>query len=221
MGIECLRLIPIFATFSDADLHTVMGMGRIVHVAKGTLLFAEGDQAHEVFFPKAGSLRVYRMSEDGRELTLDIPGPGSIVGPEAFLPGETYRTTAAAFTDVCVLGFTRPAVDELFRRYPELGLKAVQSMSRALSDATEALARVALMSARERVMAALERLAGTYGRGGRTGVCLDLALTHQDMASLTGLSRQTVTTVLSELRSEGRITVLRRRIWLKEPEMAS
>lgn len=172
------------------------------------VVFSEGDLGDAIYLLKTGHVRLYRVTEDGKEITLAILGPGDVFG-ELALFKEAHRQTFAEAVDaahICaasVEDFTR-----LMSHKPELTMMVAGEMARRRQDAETRIAGLAYGSVRLRLMHALRHLAHEHGEPLEGGdVRVPLHLSHQELAHLIGTSRETCTVELGKLQLAGLVRV--------------
>jgi len=189
---------------------------------RGDYLFLPGDAARSVFLLRSGWVRLARLLDSGGELTLEVAGPGEVVGEEAVF-GESPRVRLAqALSPVSAAPLPVPALQTALPRSPELTL----ALSRVVWERSRRLETRAMESAfadcRRRLCRTLLDLADRFGIDEPEGRRIAVRLTHEELARLIGAARETVTPLLVALRSEGAIAYDRTRIlirdrWLLEP----
>jgi CRP-like cAMP-binding protein len=216
MSGEYLRKLTLFANLTPQELKRVEELARVVMFPKGVPLIKQGEEPSRLYLLKTGTVRLFRVTADGRQITTQIAGANTFIGLEALLADQPYGLTAEGLETCCALEFTRPAAEQLFLENPVIAFKAIQSLSRNVSDTVESLLTHRLLNAQGRLLYALERLAETHGRKEESDTMIDLPVTHQDLANLSGLSRQTVSELMSDLKAAGVIAVVNRRIRLTE-----
>lgn len=214
MSGDHLRNRTVLAGLTPQERRRVEALGRTAAFPRGATLLAQGDAPTRLYLLQTGTVRLFRLTADGREVTAQIAGANTFIGLEALLTDEPYGLSAVALEPCCVLELTRPEAEQLFLENPAIALKAIRALCRSVTDAMESVLTYRLRNAHGRLVYALERLAETHGRREGDETVIDLPLTHQDLASLTGLSRQTVSGLLSSLRARGAIAVANRRIRL-------
>jgi len=170
------------------------------------IVFAEGDLGDAIYLLKTGHVRLFRSTEEGKELTLAILGPGDVFG-ELALFKETFRQTFAEAVDaahICaasVEDFTR-----LMRHKPMLTMMVASEVARRRQDIETRIPGLAYGSVRLRLMHALHHLAGEHGQELEGGeVRITVRLSHQELAQLIGTSRETCTVELGKLQRAGAV----------------
>ncbi|MFT7029649.1 MAG: CRP-like cAMP-binding protein [Marinoscillum sp.] len=180
-----------------------------------------------IFFPDQPSLNIYMIAEgrvkigsyldDGKEIIKAILGKGEIFG-ELALAGEIKRTDYAQAMDnntrVCPM--TIDGLRDLMNENQQLSLKIFKIMGFRLRKMERRIESLVFRDARSRIVDFLKEMAEEKGQKVGFETMIKNHLTHKDIASLTGTSRQTVTTVLNELREENIINFDRRRILIRD-----
>lgn len=215
-SLECIRKLSLFKEFDDKQLGEMLACAKTKVYPKNQVLFFEGDMADQIFVIKSGSIKLSKLSEDGREFILGFLGREDIFGEDSVFSEEPYSFTATAMEDTCTLIFTKADMERIFLRSPAMALKVIKSLSKKLTQSTSRVSDMAFRDARGRLASTLLRLSSEYGRPTNDGVAIDLSLTHQDLASIVNLSRPTVTNLLLDLKQKGLIDTSRRHIILKD-----
>ena len=165
----------------------------------GSALYETGRTASSLYIVNHGILKAVVPTSLGRDRIADLYGAGDVLGSAA-LDGGPHAETAVAVHDACLTPIDPEQAmnDRRLRDYVVGRLARQLRRGRQLIDDAE-------MPVGARVTRMLLRLAERFGQpaDGGAGVKLPLALTHEDLASLTGSSRVTVTRIIGELRSEG------------------
>jgi CRP/FNR family cyclic AMP-dependent transcriptional regulator len=192
--------------FSDSvssEIEANQHIFTVVGYPRRTLIFDQGDPTRLVYFIKRGAVRIARLTEDGKEVTVAVLGPGDLFGVESlFVSGE--RTTVAVAIDDVLLCTAK--ADDLFgmlRSDPQLAINVAKILSDRLSDAASAMQDLAYARVSERLLSLFRRLATEHGTPVDGGVRIDLRLTHAEIASLIGSTRETVSLELANLVKAG------------------
>ena len=181
----------------------------------GSTLYEAGREASSVYVVNYGVLKAVVPTSLGRDRIADLYGPGDVLGLAA-LDGGQHAETVIAVHDSCLTPIDpgQAMNDRKLRDY------IVQSMARQVRRSREMIDEAELPVG-ARVTKAFLRLSERFGQvehdGGAEGVKLPLALTHEDLADLTGSSRVTITRILGELRNEGALSGTRG-VYVANPE---
>ena len=183
--------------------------------AHGFIFFA-GDASHNVFVLESGFVKIASVIDD-REVTLDVLGPGEVVGELGAVDGSPRSATASTLTDVWVHVLAAPEFMSLVESNPSVARHLVQDMARRLRDASQRQVEYGALDGVGRVCGRLVELMRRYGRECGAGIVLDAPLNQSDIASWAGLSREAVVKALRSLRETGWVTTTGRSITVVDP----
>ncbi len=158
----------------------------------------------------AGLVKLSTYVPDGRDQVLALVERGDLFGE--FAPAETsVPMRAAAFDHRVVVGTVhRPVFEDILRNAPEIAMCVIRVLARRLRAAEQEIQDLALRNIRGRLASLLVRLSEEYGEPHNRGIRLSLRLTHHDLASMVGATRETTTSVISRFRYEGLLAVEQR-----------
>jgi CRP-like cAMP-binding protein len=167
------------------------------------LLLIEEDWGNSVYLIVQGWVKVRFYNQEGKEVTLNILGPGDIFGEMAVLLSSPRSSDVLSLTPVTISCF--PATDfiALVQSEPLVGLRLAQLLAKRLQQVNRRL-RMREADATARVVDILLFLGENRGKAGAIGMEIP-KLPHQEIASLSGLTRETVNRVLSKLEQKGLI----------------
>ncbi len=195
----------MFATLDFAEREKVGTLAGKKVYRKNEMIFRDGDPAHTIYLIKYGRVRLFKVSEGGKEITLDIIKEDDIFGENTFFEENAHHTmNAQAMEDTFICSCNKEHFAILLQN-PQTALKIIQLLGSKLNNYTDKVASIAFQDVKGRISAMLLRLAGEYGKPSPEGTVIDIDLTHQDIASLVNASRVMVTNVLGDLRQEGAI----------------
>jgi CRP-like cAMP-binding protein len=181
---------------------------------KRALVFEQGDVGRLVYIVKIGRVRLTRTTEDGKELTVAILGPGDLFGEEVAFSEVVRSTFAVCLEDSLLCTARGEDLYGLMARHPSIALNVANYLREQRDEALSVVEDLASLSVPDRLMRLLERLASEHGVRAYDGITIDVPLRHADIASLIGSTRETVTSQMSELVREGRIRMAGRKIVL-------
>lgn len=172
----------------------------------GAILFMEGDVAHEAVVLLEGDLKVVVGSADGRDVVLDVFGPGELVGEWSVIDGKTRSATVTALSDALVLSLPAAQFRAFLDRHPEVreGL-LLDTIGRLRAQVRHQL-EFGAGDAMGRVCARLVELADRFGYLDGDTTVIHSPLSQADLAAWTGLSREAVVKAMRQLRSTGWIS---------------
>ena len=188
---------------------------------KKALVFDQGDPTRVVYLIKRGKVRLTRATADGKDVTVAILGAGDIFGEETLFD-DRPRTTHAVCLEECLL-CTAKADDlfELIAVNPSVAMNVARVLNDRLVDASATMEDLAYAKISDRLMHLFGRLAAEHGIETPGGVVLDVRLTHADIASLIGSTRETVSLEMSVLVKAGRIVSDGKTLTIPHAELAT
>lgn len=199
----------------DETLRALQQAGKRRTFPAGTRVFSEGEEADEAWLVLSGEIRRFRTDTESsrkNEVTLSLVHPGEWFG-EPTLIRDTRWVSAEATQDSVALRYSRDTLLTLMAQHPLLAISLTQqAMQRAVAAEDKTCNFGAGRWSRRRLAAELLALAEKEGVKVGSGVEIQRTLTQQDLASLIGAARETVSIQLSALRKERALTVKNRRI---------
>ncbi|MCF7803446.1 MAG: Crp/Fnr family transcriptional regulator [Candidatus Marinimicrobia bacterium] len=214
-----LKQIDIFQDLKEPQLQKVEKFAIHKFLKKKELVYLPGDRSDKVYLLKEGRVKVSRLSEDGKEMTMVILEPGEIFGESAlYSDSKTRSTMAEALDDALVCTVYRRDFEDMLKNQPELSLKLTKEIGKRRREIESRLEDMVFRSVPGRLAHLLLNLAEKYGVEKPEGLLLDVPLTHLEIANLIGSTRETTTTELNNLKREGLIAVKKRDIYLTDVE---
>lgn len=208
----------VLGAAEEAELQTLLRWARLVKLAEREMLFRRGDTGRSVVVVMTGFVKLSSVEAAGREVVLEICGPGSLFGELAALNGWPRRADATALSDCEVLSIPADALRTVLVRSPEAMFALLGVLSRRLVLATEQIRDSAALPGPARLAKALGQLAAAHGRPSGPGLQIDFALSQRELGGMTGLSRETINKQLSAWRDQGWIELSSRHISLLAAE---
>ena len=188
---------------------------------KGEYIFLPDEHADKIFFLTTGRVKIGTYNEGGREITKAILTKGEVFGELSLLGEAKRRDFAYAMepTSVCIL--TVQEMRDLMRDHSGLNLFLMRVLGSRVLEMEKRLESLVFKDSRSRIVQLLVDM--TNKKGQRVGYehVVRKFLTHQEIANLTATSRQTVTTVLNDLRNRNLITFNRRRLLVRDLDKLS
>ncbi len=198
-----LSHISLFKELPMEDLRVIDTISTMRPVKKGSLILSPMNPIPALFLLKKGQVRLYRVNAAGKQFTTDILSDGNIFGQTssfALTDSDTY-VEAMLDTYLCIMG------QEEFHRFmdqkPTLAVRLLSILAERLKDTCDLSEHIALADVKTRVLFLLFRLAERSGSQKGQWQSIRLRLTHSDMAGMVGSSRETVSAVMSQLKSDG------------------
>ncbi|MEJ7591213.1 MAG: Crp/Fnr family transcriptional regulator [Planctomycetaceae bacterium] len=210
--IWCIQRCRLFQQLSATDLAFLESRARVRVFPKNASVYFPSDAADSVFVLAEGRVRLYSITPDGKQAILAIIEPGELFGELALLGSDDRDEFAQAFANSKVVAIPRESVETVLLRNAELSLAITKLVGLRRKRLERRLRNLLFRSNRERLVGLLCELLEQYGRQIDEGLLIDIKLSHQDLAGLVGITRESVTLTLGELQLERLITVGRQRI---------
>lgn len=182
-------------------------------VKKGTVLFNPGDPLQGVYFIKEGFIKLYEVSEDGKETIIYLIGPGNLLSLRAIISKEqTAHQYTEAITDVTLYTMTMPELHDVLLNHPEHIVDLIHVLIDRLNHAERRVEGFIAGDVTSRVAHFLYDAAIRFGQRKGNLIYFPVALTHQRIADFVGSFRETVTLSLNRLQKEELIKMTRGKI---------
>jgi len=206
-NIELLSKSYLCAGFDESDLEEIAAIVRFRDLAADEVIFFEGDPADVFYVLLSGRVRIYKASPDGKEYTLHIIRPGQLFAEAAIFHGHGYPANGMAVENSSVAFFPRDAFQALLKKYPEISLKIIGSLSGFVRDFTRQVEELSLKEVPARLASyLLNRIEET---GGDT---VHIEGTKAELAGRLGTVSETLSRNLKKFSDLGVIRVNGREI---------
>ncbi|RKD22920.1 hypothetical protein BEP19_11845 [Ammoniphilus oxalaticus] len=202
--VQYLHLFPLFKELNRKEQEDLVSRCLYRTVKKTTYLYRQGDQLDRVFFLCQGRVRIYKVDDKGRDLILSIYTRAKTFPYDHFLSDHChYSTNAVAEEDVEI--FTIPIADleQLLIKYPRMSIALLKIIGNQLNDMQFRLENKMLNTIEEQIVKLLIQLSKDHGITLSTKQILFLTpFQIKDLANMVGLSRETVSRVVTKLISK-------------------
>lgn len=186
------------------------------NVKKGDYIYMPDQNSDKIFFIAEGRVKIGSYSDTGKEITKAILGKGEVFGELAIIGEEKRRDFAYAMEDGQVCVVETKDMKSLMRDHSGLSAFFMKVMGSRVLEMESRLESLVFKDSRSRIIEYLVEMITKKGQRVGYEWVLRNFITHQEIANLTATSRQTVTTVLNELRSEEIITFNRKRLLVRD-----
>jgi CRP/FNR family transcriptional regulator, anaerobic regulatory protein len=197
-----VRYRAICGVLGCKDLARFKSLGRTLTLAAGQTLFHEGDPADRVFTLTKGTLKLYRLLPDGRRHVTGFIHPGDFLGMSG---DEEHGSSAEALEKAQLCWFPRNRFDNFVSDRSAMEHNLYRLATHELSAAQKQMLLLARKTATERVASFLISLAERPGSADRASRLVRLPMSRSDIADYLGLTKETVSRVLSALKCRGLI----------------
>ena len=204
---QVLRRTPLFMTLTEDDQRHVAAVAVPRKYGRKETVFREGDPADGFFVVQTGKVKVFKLSEEGKEQVLHVLEQGQSFAEAAIFEGGAYPAHAETLADSELLLLPKVAFIHLLERNPRLAVRMLASLSRWLRRMTDLVENLSLRDVESRLVFYLSEELKSRGIPARDGVVLDLPVSKNVLASRLGTVPETFSRTLKKLQGEGLIAV--------------
>ena len=209
-----LAKVSIFNGLDGTALENLGDKLKVVTFAKDGVIVSQDDPGDSMFIIKKGRVKVVLYGDSGREVILSILREGDFFGEMSLLDGQPRSANVIATIESEMLVLSRDDFVEHLEAQPGTALNILAAMSHRLRHADEVIGNLALLDVYGRVARVLIGLASSDGQTTDEGVVIKERPTQQDLASMIGTSRETVSRVLGEFQRRGFLSMQGKKILL-------
>ncbi len=189
------------------------------HIKKGTVLFNPGDRLHGAYFIQEGFIKLYEVSQEGRETIIYLTGPGNLLSLRALISKEqTAHQYTETITDVVLYSITMQELYDILSDHPEHLVDLLHVLVDRLNHAERRVEGFIAGNVTVRVTSFLYDIALRFGEKHGSEVLLPINLTHQRISEFVGSFRETITLALNRLQKEKLIRINRSKITILDLE---
>lgn len=207
--IEHLKKIQLFTSLTDEELHQIKDKLSLKRYKKHEVILFEEDTTEYMYIILNGKIKVTQTTEDGKEILLAMHHSGEFFGEMSLIDGKTSPATVVAMEDSSVAIISRKEFFTLIRTQMKILDNLLLILCSRLRDAWEKIQLLNLKNASQRIKILFLMLSDRYGEKTDEGITLNIKLTHQEIAEMTGMTRETVTRMLDKWQKDGEIKVLK------------
>ena len=187
-------------------------------VEEDGFFFLQGDPATHAYVLVEGRVKMIQITPNGQQITMRIMTPGQTYGGIALLnPRAGYPATAQAVENSTALAWNTDHLRALVEKEPSISLNVMGLMHGYISELQERQKALVTNRVEQRIARILLKLAAQSGRKIDEGVLIDLPITRQDIAEMSGTTLFTVSRTLNEWERDGLLEIGRERVVIREP----
>ncbi len=206
MDISLLRRVPLFEVLKDDDLEAIARVTITRSYDKDQVIILAEEEGDALFIIADGQVKVSIVSEDGREVILSLLGEGAVFGELSLLDGKPRSANVVATRNTKLYMVRRADFLQLIYTVPQIAVGLLAELAARLRKTDRKIEGLALLDVTSRISETLLQLADEQGSETTFGVSLEERPTHQQLASMSGTTRETVSRVLKRLEGQGYIS---------------
>lgn len=210
--VSVLRSNVLLRDLPEESLHVWTEYLTVHKYKKNTIVMNQEDSTYSLFMVGDGRCRLYRSDEDGNEAIISIREAGDYFGILALLDGGARVYSVQTLEPSTLYQISRDDFLNMLNEHPEVGLTLMRTMAQRMRRMAEDVSCLALFDVYGRISHVLNKEGKQDGDYLRTG-----RLTQQDLANMTGSSREMVGRILKDLKEGGYITVENKEILVLKP----
>jgi CRP/FNR family transcriptional regulator len=214
--VAVLEKTPLFSSLSQPELQQLAARTVRKLFSSGELLFSEGEPCNGLHIILRGRVRIFKTSMSGREQVLAIDEPGESVAELPVFDGGPFPASAMAIEDTEMAFISRRDFNAYCLEHPQVALKVLSVVGARLRRLVGIIEELSFTTIRQRLIAALLKLAQSEGKATARGVEFELPATHQELANQLGTVRELISRNLMRLQAEGILEVDARHIVVKD-----
>ena len=215
---DLIRRSSLFKEISLDVFTRVLDVGALRSVEEDGYFFMQGDSASHAYVLVKGRVKMIQITPNGQQITLRIMTPGQTYGGIALLnPQAGYPATAQAVENSTAMAWDTADLRSLAKLDSSISLNTMQLMHGYITELQERQKALVTERVEQRIARILLKLAAESGRKVDNGVLIDMPLTRQDVAEMSGTTLFTVSRTLSEWERNGLLEIGRGRVIIREP----
>ena len=204
--LSLLQSVPIFSDLSPSDLKKIAERMVLRAFTKGQMILLEDDLGQTFFVIGGGSVKITRLSDDGREVILAMLGEADFFGEMSLLDGAGRSANVVALEASEILTLSRNDFLEILQDYPKISISLLDELTQRIRKSDQQIESLSLSDVEQRIGITLIRLAEELGTIKQGSVKIKNLPYQQDIANMAGTSRETVSRTFKLLEEKGLVT---------------
>ena len=194
-----VRLIAFCGILEDKDILQLETISKNKNIPKGNSIFLQGDEVKTFYNIKQGSVKIYKLSHDGRKQIVGFMYPGDFLGMS---DQDLFTYNAEALEDTKLCQFNKTVLENFFLKFPKVESKILNLVNHELAAAQDQIFLLGKYSAKERLLQFILNISSQREKLGWGGNPIRLSMPRSDIANYLGLTIETVSRTLSELKKD-------------------
>ncbi|MGE4347866.1 MAG: Crp/Fnr family transcriptional regulator [Flavobacteriaceae bacterium] len=211
---QCVvRELSVLKALNQGELNRITNSKTSYVVKKGQSLFEEGQILNGIFCIRNGVCKISKLSDNGKNHIVKLITRGDILGERSLVNEEPLNLSATALEDMEVCFIPKPEILELFKSNTDFSLNMLKNVCENLKEADNDLVNMAQKSVKERLAKTLIYLQDKFGID--KDKTLKIQLSREELSGIVGTALETCIRLLSELKKEGYIDLIGKKISIK------
>ena len=209
-----LKKFNLFENMEMDDMESISKMVTDSKVKKKQPIFLEGDPSETLYFLKEGRVKIIRIDESGKEITLTLLEPGEIFGELGLFDSTPRETTAIALEDSLICTMHRHDFEQMMANKPGVSFKLNKLMGIRLRHIENRIQELLFRDVPSRLARLLLRLVAQHPREMKKGLRINIKLSQQELANLIGATREMTSSTLNIFKKQNLINIESKYIYI-------
>ena len=210
--------IDLFQGLSEADLRSIVQSAHCIRLNAGEFFFFQGDPAERMFVLIEGRVKLSQTGIEGQQVLIRIITSVNLFALVAMTQAETYPINAQAAEDCQAIFWTRTQLMTFVIQMPILAMNAMRIMAEQLKEMQDRFRQATTERVERRLARTIIRLAVQAGKKVTEGILIDLPVTRQDLAEMSGTTLYTASRILSQWEEQGLVINGREKVIVRDPQ---
>lgn len=196
----CVAQVPIFNHLEDHEMNEIMQTIKHLSFKKNEIVYRPGEESDTLYIVNRGRLKIYRLSESGKEQIISFLNPGEFTGELSLFRQGHYERFAEATMDTELCTISRKDLHEFLLKYPSISLKLLSEFSNRIEVSEKQQTRYATETVETRIALFIAE-----SLENETSTIVELPMSKKDLASYLGTTPETISRKLTEFENAGLI----------------
>jgi CRP-like cAMP-binding protein len=201
----CISMVPIFNHLQNEEMLEFAKTSRSMNYKKGETVFEAGESSDYLYIIHKGQVKIYRLSESGKEQLIRIMGPGDFMGELSLFTNESLTSYAEAMKQTEICAIHKSDLRQILLTKPSISMKILEVFSSRLDEAEKTIERFSSQDAEKRIASYLTDLANDTPQAFslQEPSEITLPMSKRDLASYIGMTQETLSRRLSSFQERG------------------
>lgn len=214
-----LKQCDVFSGLGKKAMDRIGSIARGKDIPRKKIIYSPQDEGETMYILKKGRVRIFKLSVDGKLITLAILGDKDIFGAMSMIKGGTYDAYAETLEDSYICAIKQNDFYNVVKEMPEIALRLIEKINQKLREAEERIKDLVFYDVPGRIASILLKLAEQFGKDTPKGIQIGFKITHQELADMVGAARETVTVILNDFRNDNIIAIDEKYITIVDGDM--
>lgn len=202
-----LKHCDLFSGLRNDAIEKIGSIARERNIPGKQIIYSAQDKDEVMFILKKGKVRIFKLSVDGKMITLAILKDGDTFGAMSIIKGGISEAFAETLEDSYICAIRQEDFSAVIKEMPEIALRLIEKINQKLKEAESRIEDLVFRDVPGRIASILLKLSEQFGRTSASGIEINFRITHQELADMVGAARETITVILNDFKNDGIIQV--------------